>query len=137
MNPTPFFSVLRAGMSVHGDIISDHGFTCLALVTGKIAATQGLLHLGRGGVVHGNVEGEHVIIDGIVEGDVVSRSSLIINGRVKGRIFYAGTIRLGENVTLEGSSISRVQPVAYSGTATMNEGATVQVGANDDHDLTT
>ena len=30
-----------------------------------------------------------------------------------GRIFYAGTIRLGENVTLEGSSITRVPAVGY------------------------
>lgn len=30
-----------------------------------------------------------------------------------GRIFYAGTIRLGENATLEGSSITRVPAVGY------------------------
>ncbi|MCM2209796.1 polymer-forming cytoskeletal protein, partial [Klebsiella quasipneumoniae] len=58
---------------------------------------------------------EHIVIDGTVEGDVKSRTSLKINGRVIGRIFYAGTIRLGENVTLEGSSITRVQAVGYVG----------------------
>ena len=47
--------------------------------------------------------------------------SVSINGRVKGKIFYAGTIRLGENVSLEGSSISRVQAVGY--TPTKAEGA--------------
>ncbi|WP_153950208.1 polymer-forming cytoskeletal protein [Cupriavidus sp. U2] len=113
MTTSPIFSVLRAGMSIHGDITADHGFTCLALVTGNVSASHGLLHIGRGGVVHGNVDGDHVVIDGIVEGDVVGRTSLVINGRVKGKIFYAGTIRLGENVSLEGSSISRVQAVGY------------------------
>lgn len=113
MTTSPIFSVLRAGMSIHGDITADHGFTCLALVTGNVSASHGLLHIGRGGVVHGNVDGDHVVIDGTVEGDVVGRTSLVINGRVKGKIFYAGTIRLGENVSLEGSSISRVQAVGY------------------------
>lgn len=113
MPSTPTFSVLRAGMSIHGDLVSEDGFTCLALVTGNVRASHGLLHIGRGGGVHGDVEGEHIIIDGTVEGDVKSRVSLKINGRVIGRIFYAGTIRLGENVTLEGSSITRVPAVGY------------------------
>ena len=114
MTSTPTFSLLRAGMSIHGDLVSEDGFTCLALVTGNVRATHGLLHIGRGGVVHGDVEGEHIIIDGTVEGDVKSRASLKINGRVIGRIFYAGTIRFGENVPLEGGSIPRAAAVGYA-----------------------
>ncbi|GLC94750.1 hypothetical protein Tamer19_41580 [Cupriavidus sp. TA19] len=111
MKDTPIFSVLNRGMSIHGDVIADHGITCLALVDGNLSSSAGLLHVAAGGIVRGKVEGDHVIVDGIVEGDVAARSSLILNGRVKGEIFYAGTIRLGMNANLE-SKISRVAAIA-------------------------
>ena len=127
MENPPIFSVLRAGMSIHGDIVSDHGFTCLALVTGNVGASRDLLHIAAGGVVHGNVDGEHVIVDGVVEGDVVGRTSLLINGRVKGRIIYAGTIRLGPNAALDGT-ITRIQSVGYA-PPPQKEGVTVAESA--------
>jgi len=58
-------------------------------------------------MIKGRVEGEHVRVDGTVEGDVHARGSLEINGKVKGNIFYCGTIRLGPRAALEGQ-ISRV-----------------------------
>jgi cytoskeletal protein CcmA (bactofilin family) len=48
------------------------------------------------------VEGEHVRVDGTVEGDVHARGVLEINGRVKGNVYYYGTIRLGPRASLEG-----------------------------------
>jgi cytoskeletal protein CcmA (bactofilin family) len=57
--------------------------------------------------VKGPLEGEHVRIDGTVEGDVRARGILEINGRVRGNIYYCGTIRLGPRASLEGQ-ISRV-----------------------------
>ncbi|MFJ1258428.1 polymer-forming cytoskeletal protein [Cupriavidus sp. CuC1] len=110
MKDTPTFSVLNRGMSIHGDVAADHGITCLGLIDGNLSSSAGLLHVGSGGVVRGKVEGDHVIVDGIVEGDVAARSTLLINGRVKGEIFYAGTIRLGLNANLE-SRISRVAAI--------------------------
>ncbi|KAF7962403.1 hypothetical protein AWV80_22180 [Cupriavidus sp. UYMU48A] len=112
MKTTPTFSVLNQGMSIHGDVAADHGITCLGLIDGNLSSSAGLLHVGAGGMVRGKVEGDHVIVDGTVEGDVAARSTLLINGRVKGEIFYAGTIRLGPNVNLE-SKISRVAAIGF------------------------
>lgn len=114
MPPTPHFSVLQSGLCIHGDVVGDHGMTCLGLVDGNVTSTQGLLHIGPGAVVRGTVEGEHVLIDGTVEGDVKARTSLHVNGRVKGRIIYGGTIRLGTDADLEGATITRAPVLPFS-----------------------
>ena len=104
-------SVLQQGLSIHGHMALDHGLTCLGLVDGGITASNGLLHIGPGGMVRGAVEGYHVVIDGTVEGDVTAAASLVVNGRVRGDISYAGTIRLGHHAVLEGK-VSRVVALA-------------------------
>lgn len=101
------FSLIRPGLSIHGDIVADHGISCFGLIDGDLRASRGLVHIGAEGLVRGMVQGEHVVIDGTVEGDVAARTSLQINGKVKGRIMYAGTIRLGVSASLDGT-ISRV-----------------------------
>ncbi len=102
-------------MCIHGDLVSDHGITCAGIVDGAVSSSSGLVHIARGAVVRGSVEGEHVVIDGVVEGDVKARTSLLVNGRAMARIFYGGTIRLGLEADLEGATISRVPSVAYTG----------------------
>ncbi|SDD58776.1 Polymer-forming protein [Cupriavidus sp. YR651] len=109
---TATFSLIQAGLSVHGDVACDHGISCLGLVGGDLRSTHGLVHVGAEGLIRGTVEGEHVLVDGTIEGDVAARVSLRINGRVKGRIVYAGTIRLGPNAALEGT-IARVSSLGY------------------------
>nr|WP_315593802.1 polymer-forming cytoskeletal protein [uncultured Cupriavidus sp.] len=109
---TANFSLIQAGLSIHGDVASDHGISCYGLVGGDLRSSQGLVHVGPEGLIRGTVEGDHVLIDGTVEGDVAARVSLHINGKVKGRIAYAGTIRLGPNAALEGT-ISRINGIAY------------------------
>lgn len=100
-------TLLAPGSTIHGDVILDHGLSAFGIISGNLVANTGLLHVGPGGMIKGRVEGEHVRIDGTVEGDVRARGSLEINGRVKGNIFYCGTIRLGPRAALEGQ-ISRV-----------------------------
>jgi len=109
---TTNFSLIQAGLSIEGNIVADHGLSCFGLVGGDLLSTQGLVHVGAEGLIRGTVQGEHVLVDGTVEGDVVARVSLHINGRVKGRIAYGGTIRLGPNAALEGT-ISRVAGISY------------------------
>jgi cytoskeletal protein CcmA (bactofilin family) len=100
-------TLLAAGCTIHGDMILDHGISTFGIVSGALIANAGLLHVGVGGMVKGPLEGEHVRIDGTVEGDVRARGILEINGRVKGNIYYCGTIRLGPRASLEGQ-ITRV-----------------------------
>ncbi|RWA55721.1 hypothetical protein AU476_06355 [Cupriavidus sp. UYMSc13B] len=116
MTKPPTFSLIQAGLSIHGDVVCDHGVSCLGLVDGDIRSTRGLLHVGPEGLIRGTVEGDHVLIDGTVEGDVAARVSLHINGRVKGRIAYAGTIRLGTTAALEGT-LARIPALPFEAAA--------------------
>ncbi|ODV44183.1 hypothetical protein AWV79_10445 [Cupriavidus sp. UYMMa02A] len=117
LSTIPYFSFLQPGFTVHGDIVSDHGLTCVGLVDGNVTSTQGLVHIAKGSVVRGNVDGEHVVLDGTVEGDIRARSSALLNGRAKGRVIYGGTIRLGEDADLEGTTLSRAAILEYAETA--------------------
>lgn len=112
MNAPRNFSLIQAGLSIHGHVSSDHGVSCFGLVDGDLRSSRGLVHIGAEGLVRGTVEGDHVLIDGTVEGDVAARMSLHINGRVKGRIAYAGTIRLGSSAALEGT-IARIPALTF------------------------
>ena len=105
-------SLLNYGICTHGDVVADHGISCGGLIEGNITVTQGLLHVAAGAVIRGRAEGEHVLIEGTVEGGVAARASLEINGRVKGDILYAGTIRLGPNAVLEGRVTRAAFPTA-------------------------
>ncbi|WP_213766588.1 polymer-forming cytoskeletal protein [Caballeronia sp. dw_19] len=96
-------TLVAAGAALNGDLILDHGVSCFGLVDGSIVSTKGLLHVGEGGLIKGTAQGEHVQIDGKVEGDVHARESLEINGQVSGNIFYCGTIRLGPSASLNGA----------------------------------
>jgi len=103
MKPQPLnVTLLAAGATIHGDLILDHGLSAFGIVDGSLISNAGLLHVGLGGMVKGAVQGEHVRIDGSVEGDVRARATLEINGRVKGNIFYCGTIRLGPRAAIDG-----------------------------------
>ncbi|AOY97757.1 hypothetical protein BKK79_38225 (plasmid) [Cupriavidus sp. USMAA2-4] len=114
------FSVINQGMSIHGNVAADHGISCLGYVEGDVESMNGLVHIGPASIVRGRVEGEHVIVDGTVEGDVAARASLQINGRVKGEIYYAGSLRLGATASLDGR-VTRVaalqQPAAPGASA--------------------
>jgi cytoskeletal protein CcmA (bactofilin family) len=96
-------TLVAAGAAFNGDLILDHGVSCFGLVDGGVVSTKGLLHIGEGGLVKGSTQGEHVRIDGKVEGEVHARESLEINGHVSGNIFYCGTIRLGPRASLNGA----------------------------------
>ncbi|WP_454056621.1 bactofilin family protein [Cupriavidus sp. Marseille-Q8015] len=113
---TANFSLIQAGLSIEGNIVTDHGISCFGLVGGDLLSAHGLVHVGPEGLIRGTVQGDHVLIDGTVEGDVVARVSLHINGKVKGRIAYAGTIRLGANAALDGT-ISRITGIGYDAAA--------------------
>ncbi|WP_322105985.1 polymer-forming cytoskeletal protein [Paraburkholderia sp. J41] len=95
-------TLLAPGAMIEGNLILDHGLSLFGIVDGNLIANEGLLHIGQGGLVKGQVEGEHVRVDGTVEGDLHARGSLEINGRVKGNIFYCGSIRLGPSASLDG-----------------------------------
>ena len=95
-------SLLASGVDIVGNIVLDHGVSLFGILNGTIISTRGLVHIGETGMVSGNIDGEHVQIDGTVQGDVRARDSVEINGRINGNIFYSGTIRLGPNAIIDG-----------------------------------
>jgi cytoskeletal protein CcmA (bactofilin family) len=96
-------TLIAPGCAINGDMIVDHGVSCFGLCAGSMISTRGLLHIGEGGLVKGSTQGEHVRIDGRVDGNVHARDSLEVNGHVSGDILYSGTIRLGPNASLNGT----------------------------------
>src|ERR1700745_656115 len=96
-------TLISAGCTIAGDMTVDHGISCFGLLNGGIVSTRGLLHVGEGGLVKGTARGDHIRIDGRVDGEVHARSSLEINGHVSGDILYCGTIRLGPRAALNGT----------------------------------
>jgi cytoskeletal protein CcmA (bactofilin family) len=120
------FSALQAGLVIHGDIVVDHGITILGYVDGNVTSTSGLVHIGPGGLVRGTVSGEHVVVDGTVEGSIAARGLLCINGRAKGDINYAGTLKLGNAASIEGK-VARV--AAPSGAAPISMATDEAAGA--------
>lgn len=113
MTDNAYFSVLQAGFTVEGNIVSDHGMTCIGLVLGNIRSSRGLVHIAKGAVVRGDVHAEHIIVDGTVDGEVKAHSSVLLNGRVTGQVLYSGTIRLGVDADLKGVMLSRMPMIAH------------------------
>ncbi|WP_088177000.1 bactofilin family protein [Paraburkholderia caledonica] len=107
-------TLVSAGCTISGDMIVDHGVSYFGLLDGGLISTQGLLHVGDGGLIKGNVQGDHVRIDGRVDGNVHARGTLEINGHVSGDIMYCGTIRLGPRAALNGTlkRVARMLTVA-------------------------
>ncbi|WP_320534287.1 bactofilin family protein [Robbsia andropogonis] len=95
-------SLLSVGIDLDGNLVLDHGISVFGLVRGTIISSVGLLHIGETGRVTGNLDGEHVRVDGTVQGDIRARESIEVNGRVDGTIFYSGTIRLGPHAVIDG-----------------------------------
>jgi len=120
-------TLIATGCAINGDMIVDHGVSCFGLCNGSVISTRGLLHVGEGGQIKGSVQGEHVRIDGRVDGNVHARESLEINGHVAGDILYSGTIRLGPGATLNGT-LKRVARMLTIDAASMSD-ATGQVEA--------
>lgn len=126
MKPQLNVTLLAPGATIEGNLILDHGLSLFGILDGNLIANEGLLHVGAGGLVKGQVEGEHVRIDGTVEGDLRARGSLEINGRVKGNIFYCGTIRLGERASLEGQLKRLARELMIEAPASVSEPSNVQ-----------
>ena len=53
------------------------GLDCFGLLDGGIVSTQGLLHVGAGGLVKGTAQGDHVRIDGRILHAMQGRRPLV------------------------------------------------------------
>ncbi len=125
-------TLLAPGLVIEGNLILDHGLSIFALVNGNVISQSSLLHVGMGGLVKGDIDGEHVRIDGIVEGDVRARGTLEVNGQVRGNIHYSGTIRLGERAAIEGQlrRVARELTIEYSAPAEASNVQPLPVASN-------
>ena len=46
-------TLIARGCAIAGDMVVDHGISCFGLLDGGIISTEGLLHIGEGGLVKG------------------------------------------------------------------------------------
>jgi cytoskeletal protein CcmA (bactofilin family) len=124
-------TLIARGCAITGDMVVDHGISCFGLLDGGIISTQGLLHIGEGGLIKGAAQGEHVRIDGRVDGDVHARASLEINGQVSGDIIYCGTIRLGPRAALNGTLKRVARMLTIEAETEQKQAAVADVGPSD------
>lgn len=95
-------TIIAPSAHIRGDIHAPDGVSVLGIVDGTVTSTDGLVHVGPGARIEGEVDSAHVIIDGWVQGNVTARRSLELNGKITGDVSYGGTVKLGENAEFDG-----------------------------------
>jgi cytoskeletal protein CcmA (bactofilin family) len=95
-------SIIGPGAVFKGDVISERGISIFGNVLGNVICHDGLLHVGDTGVVTGNIEGYNVEVDGLVEGNVLARHTLRINGRIRGEMRYMVELFVAPHLDIDG-----------------------------------
>jgi len=121
------FNLIQPGTSIKGDLKLSVGAALFGEIDGSINCTSGLVHICEGAIVRGDVSGPYIRIDGRVEGNVLSKEMLEINGAVCGDIVYAGTISTGKNANL-GGSIKKAHTVTLTANSSITLGGTTKSG---------
>ncbi|HIL92084.1 MAG: polymer-forming cytoskeletal protein [Cycloclasticus sp.] len=93
INTTNVSTIIGEGTVVQGDILYAGGLHIDGKVIGNVSAENAsgaTLTLSKLGAIHGNVNVPTVVIDGEVQGDVMSsdRVQLIANSRITGNVQY-------------------------------------------------
>lgn len=93
INTSNVSTIIGEGTVIQGDILYAGGLHIDGKVIGNVSAenaSAATLTLSKLGAIHGNVNVPTVVIDGEVQGDVVSsnRVQLIANSRITGNVQY-------------------------------------------------
>jgi cytoskeletal protein CcmA (bactofilin family) len=102
-------TIVGPGAVFTGDIYSERGISIFGKVVGNVNCQNGLLHVGDTGVVTGDIEGYNVEVDGLVEGDVLARHTLKINGKIRGEMSYMVALHVAPDLDIDGH-IRKVRP---------------------------
>jgi cytoskeletal protein CcmA (bactofilin family) len=102
-------TIVGPGAVFKGDIHSERGISIFGKVVGNVNCQDGLVHVGDTGVVTGDIEGYNVEVDGLVEGDVLARHTLKINGKIRGEMSYMVALHVAPDLDIDGH-IRKVRP---------------------------
>jgi cytoskeletal protein CcmA (bactofilin family) len=102
-------TIVGPGAVFKGDIHSERGISIFGKVVGNVNCQDGLVHVGDTGIVTGDIEGYNVEVDGLVEGDVLARHTLTIEGKIRGEMGYMVALRVAPNLDIDGH-IRKVRP---------------------------
>jgi cytoskeletal protein CcmA (bactofilin family) len=94
---------------INGDVLFAGGFHLDGQVTGNVRAEPGVtsvLSVSEHGCIEGSVEVPHVVLNGMVQGDIVAleRVELGAKARVNGNVYY-GVIEMAMGAQINGKLI--------------------------------
>lgn len=96
-------SIISSGMKITGDLECDGVVKVDGRIDGSVTGARQVL-LGRGGVVHGNVIADEVVIGGVVDGAILAAERL----ELQGTAIVNGDIETKSIIVLEGARINGV-----------------------------
>jgi len=104
-NPPPIKSLIAQGTRIEGDLRFSEGLRIDGEVVGKVSAQAdqpSILVVSEGAVVRGEVDADHIVINGTVQGPVHARELLELQprARIEGDVSYrALEIHQGATIT--------------------------------------
>jgi cytoskeletal protein CcmA (bactofilin family) len=105
-------SIISSGMKITGDLECAGVVKVDGRIDGSVTGARQVL-LGRGGVVHGNVIADEVVIGGVVDGAILAAERL----ELQGTAIVNGDIETKSIIVLEGARINGVVRMSDSGAA--------------------
>jgi cytoskeletal protein CcmA (bactofilin family) len=96
-------SIISSGMKITGDLECAGVVKVDGRIDGSVTGARQVL-LGRGGVVHGNVIADEVVIGGVVDGAILAAERL----ELQGTAIVNGDIETKSIIVLEGARINGV-----------------------------
>ena len=105
-------SIISSGMKITGDLECAGVVKVDGCIDGSVTGARQVL-LGRGGVVHGNVIADEVVIGGVVDGAILAAERL----ELQGTAIVNGDIETKSIIVLEGARINGVVRMSDSSAA--------------------
>jgi cytoskeletal protein CcmA (bactofilin family) len=96
-------SIISSGMKITGDLECAGVVKVDGRVEGSVTGARQVL-IGQGGVVHGNVVADEVVIGGVIDGAILAAERL----ELQGTAIVSGDIETKSIVVLEGAQINGV-----------------------------
>jgi cytoskeletal protein CcmA (bactofilin family) len=101
-------TLLSQGSLIKGDVHFDRMTRVHGRIEGKVHGLEGsVIVIGETGTVHGQMDGDEILIDGFVHGDIVAKSKVTVSesGRLIGNV-RAPKIEIRFGAHFEGKAIT-------------------------------
>lgn len=103
-------TLIGKSASIQGDVEFSGGLHIDGRVNGSVRASEGAasLSVSEHGVVEGSVEAPHVVLNGVINGDIYGRERVVLGAkaRVRGNVHY-GVIEMALGAEISGKLVPR------------------------------